>query len=269
VTISDPRVLVVSIFAPSEWNRSWYALQQRFLGRNSTGIDLSHRVYLNGVAPEAVGDDLLIAGQSLQNSGHSAALREVVELFRRSRDHDYFLILDSDCFPVHPDWLGVLSRQMTRFGKHFAAPLRVENLDRFPHPCAFLIAGSAVHDPRINFDVGHVAPNLIGEPVSDVGNAMLDLIPDLLPLIRTNLRNRHPVAAAIYNHLFYHHGAGSREFQFRVTHKFDYLSHWWDSAGDRELGRTLSREIFADPERFVAELMEGSGEPTPRDRPRI
>jgi len=254
VTVSRPRVLIGSIFAPSDWNRSWYALQKRFLRLNCADADVDHRVFLNGVSDADVGEDLVVAGRSAENSGHSAALRALVDLFRAS-DHDYFLILDSDCFPVHAHWLGVLTEQMARFGKRFAAPVRTENLDRFPHPCAFLIAGPAVHDPRINFDVGHVAPNMIGEPVSDVGNAMLELMPDLLPLLRTNVRNRHPVAAAIYHHLFYHHGAGSRDFRFRLTHKYGYSAHWWDATRDEECARTLSQELFEDPERFVEGLM--------------
>lgn len=248
-----PRVLVTSIFAPSDRNRSWYALQRRFLSLSSETVDIDYRVYLNGVSSGDLGENLIIAGFSPHNAGHSAALRELLHLFRAS-DHEYFLILDSDCFPVHRDWFRILTTQMARFGKRFAAPIRTENLDWFPHPCAFFIDALSVDDSRINF-AEVAAPNLIGTVVNDVGNAMLDLLPDLFPLVRTNVRNRHPIAAAIYHHLFYHHGAGSRSFRFRSIAASDYYAHWWDTRGDLECANTLSRELFDDPEKFLNQLL--------------
>src|SRR2546425_2026497 len=41
-----------------------------------------------------------------------------------------------DCFPVRKGWHDVLANQMHRFNKDFAAPVRAENLDLFPHPSA-------------------------------------------------------------------------------------------------------------------------------------
>jgi len=252
VAIRQPRLLITSIFAPSPWNRSWYTLQRKFIGATADA-DVRHTVYLNGVTPELVGDDVALAGQSATNEGHSAALGAVIDMFRKS-DRDYFLILDSDCFPIRANWFNVLTQQMGTLRKRFAAPVRVENLDLFPHPSAFFMTSDSVRDPRLNFDLGHAAPNLIGDPVTDVGSGMAGLLPDLLPLLRTNVRNLHPVGAAIYHHLFYHHGAGSREFRFRVTHRYDYYAHWWNTGRDADLGETLTRELFAAPEQFLDAL---------------
>jgi hypothetical protein len=255
VSIRQPRVLVTSIFAPSPWNRSWYAVQRRYIEK-TRDANVRFATYLNGVTSESLGDGVDVAGSSTTNDGHSAALRAVLDIFRKS-DHDYFLILDSDCFPIHPDWLNVLTKQMAALRKRFAAPVRVENLDLFPHPSAFFMTSDSVRDSRLDFDLGQVTSNLVGDGVTDVGSAMSGLLPDLLPLLRTNLRNLHPVAAAIYHHLFYHHGAGSRGFRFRVTHRYSYYAHWWDAGRDADLGETLTRQLFAGPEQFIESLTKG------------
>jgi len=77
VAIRQPRLLITSIFAPSPWNRSWYTLQRKFIGATADA-DVRHTVYLNGVTPELVGDDVALAGQSATNEGHSAALKKLV-----------------------------------------------------------------------------------------------------------------------------------------------------------------------------------------------
>lgn len=254
--MTSPRLLVASIYAPSQQNRQWRSLQEKFVRECSAGSDLDFRYYLNGVRPEDLGDgEIRLLGRSADNKGHSAALRAVISIFRRV-EYDYYLILDSDCFPVFPGWLPVLIKQMSRYGKRFAAPVRTENLDRFPHPCAFLIAGAAVHDDRLNFDIGRPQPNLLNVPVADVGTAMTPLMPEVLPLLRTNYRNRHPVAAGIYHHMFYHHGAGSRAFRFRLTHDCAYTAHWWDNTKDGIRAEILARELVQDPGKYLAGLME-------------
>jgi len=181
-------------------------------------------------------------------------MAQLLSIFRES-DFSHFLFLDSDCFPVHAAWLPVLRAQMERFGKRFAAPVRTENLDRFPHPCAFFCDAGAIGDPRINFDIGYASENMLGEIVRDVGNAMLPLLPEILPLMRTNLVNRHPVTAAVYHHMFYHHGAGSRSFEFRLLRKYDYCEHWWPRERDDDLAAQLRTELSLQPDTFVSGLM--------------
>ena len=74
---------------------------------------------------------------------------------------------------------------------------------------------------------------------------------ELLPLMRTNCVNKHPVAAAVYHHLFYHHGAGSRNFEFRVMDKYGYCDHWWNKNGDEKLAEQLRTDLFENPEKFM------------------
>jgi hypothetical protein len=253
--MAKPRLLITSIFAPSEWNRSWFSLQKRYVAEMTRDVTTDYRIYLNGVDPDSFGEPVAVVGRSPSNEGHSIALRAVVDLFRRS-EYDYYLILDSDCFPVHEHWFSVLTAQMAQFRKKFAAPVRTENLDLFPHPSAFFMTGGAVHDRRIDFELGHLERNLLDDPVTDVGTAMVELMPDVLPLLRTNLRNIHPIACAVYHHVFYHHGSGSREVRFRLTNRYEYCRHWWDSSRDQEICDAYTQQLFADPRRFLAFLME-------------
>ena len=246
------KLLIVSIFAPSDFNRQWYSLQKRFISKN-TKIPYEFKVVLNGCDRGAFEEtDILYANND--NIGHSHALKQVLDYFR-SVSCDAYLILDSDCFPVWDGWHEVLFEQMRKFNKIIAAPVRVENLDLFPHPSAFFILAHGIHHPKINFDVMQIT-NLLGGAVADVGGGMQNTIGQLLmPMLRTNVVNVHPIAAAVYHHLFYHHGAGSRDFDFRILKRYDYYGHW-HSSGDKEAqGSQLINSLLSDPEDFIDRLM--------------
>jgi hypothetical protein len=248
------KLFVASVYAPSPWNKEWYALQWKFIFQNTKGIDVQFGILLNGVEVSDLGSDVNVIGDMGSNTGHSAGMAELVRIFRAS-DCTHFLFLDSDCFPVHPDWFNVLVAQMKRFNKRFAAPIRYENLDRFPHPCAFFCDAESIKDDHINFEIGFPSENILNETVRDVGNAMLPLLPEILPLIRTNRVNPHPIAAGIYHHLFYHHGAGSRNFEFRLIDKYKYCEHWWSSEQDDVLAEELRAKLFDNPEEFLRGIM--------------
>lgn len=252
--MAQPKLFIASVYAPSPWNREWYKLQRKFLAQFTRNTEFKFGVLLNGVSGEDLGDDVDVIGVCDHNEGHSAGMARLVEIFRAS-ECSHFLFLDSDCFPVHADWFDVLLKQMKRFDKHFAAPIRYENLDRFPHPCAFFCDSEAIKDERINFELGFSGQNILNETVRDVGNAMLPLLPEILPLIRTNRVNHHPIAAGIYHHLFYHHGAGSRNFEFRLIDKYNYCEHWWSPAQDDVLAEQLRELLFDNPEEFLRGIM--------------
>ena len=91
--------------------------------------------------------------------------------------------------------------------------------------------------------------------MKDVGAGLLPIRGDLLPLLRSNLRNPHPIAAAVYNHLFYHHGAGSRAFAFRAIDKFGYYAHWREQDDPAEADALL-QALFADPDGFIRGLTD-------------
>ena len=243
---------IATIFAPSERNAAWYSLQKRFLAK-TTNVPFDYSVILNGVKPVGFdpGDVVLV---NHENVGHGEALMQAVERFREDR-HDAYLLLDSDCFPVTPGWHHILTDLMTCFGRVVAAPVRTENLDLFPHPCAFFLLDEALADPRLEFRKVTSSRNLLGFEVSDAGCAAQEMGDSLLPLLRTNVVNLHPVAAAIYHHLFYHHGAGSRDFEFRVLKRFGYYRHCYPNGGQQAVGERLFRALIRDPDRFIDRLM--------------
>lgn len=245
-------ILIVSIYAPSDLNATWYALQKRFIPATTT-VPYEFRIFLSGVNPAGFVDDDILAATP-NNEGHAAALRRVFEYFA-GHAHPAYLVLDSDCFPVASEWHEVLLGQMHRFGKKFAAPVRTENLDLFPHPSAMFVLPEAIGSDYLDFSVDATASNLLGEQVQDIGAAMQEQRQHLLPMLRTNVLNVHPVAAAIYHHLFYHHGAGSRHFAFRVLNRFGYYDHWFDVAKEQQHRKALLTRLLEDPERFIGSLM--------------
>jgi len=211
------------------------------------------KVALNGCDRSTFEEtDILFANND--NIGHSRVLRQTLDYFR-SVSRDAYLILDSDCFPVWDGWHDVLFEQMRAFNKIIAAPVRVENLDLFPHPSAFFVLGHGVRNPKINFDVAQIV-NLLGGAVADVGGGMQNIIGQLvMPMLRTNVLNVHPVAAAVYHHLFYHHGAGSRGFDFRILKKYEYYRHWHSSDDKEAQGGRLLDSLLSDPDKFIDRLM--------------
>lgn len=245
-------LLVASIFAPSRWNRQWYALQKRFL-RQTTEAPYDYRIILNGVGEEGFErEDILHINE--KNEGHSHALMQLVDYFRGQPYSDY-LILDSDAFPIRQGWHGILTNQMEKFGKTLAAPIRSENLDLFPHPSIFFLHGEAVNSAGIDFHTGAAQKNMLGIEVGDVGAAMQGR-EDLLPLLRTNRVNLHPVAAAVYHHLFYHHAAGSRGMRFRVSEDYAYHAHWLDNSDRERQAIELFNELVQDPGSFIQRLTD-------------
>src|SRR5262249_8957286 len=139
--------------------------------------------------------------------------------YARSRPYAHYLILDSDAFPVRRGWLDWLLRKMGEC--RFAAPVRCENLDTFPHPCALFIKVEAIGD-EFDFSPGFAYRNLLREPVLDTATGLNR--DHWFPLVRTNRLNVHPVLAALYYDLFYHHGAGSRQGLLRSV-KQGYYEH--------------------------------------------
>ena len=133
---------------------------------------------------------------------------------------------------------------MERYDKTFAAVVRAENLDAFPHPCVFFT-------PDINCIVFGDVPggiNLLGMQISDV--ACTADLKSLFPLLKTNRVSRHPVIGSIYYDSFYHHGCGSRSFLMRAT-GVGYYDTAQPAYSDFE---TLTAELTADPTRYLADL---------------
>ncbi len=249
------KILIMSVYAPSELNQSWYALQKHFIKKN-TLLPFDFKIITNNVNPDFFEEKEVVRIND-KNIGHPAGIEQMLEYMREhQKDYDSFLILDSDCFPVRPGWHEVLGQQMQRFNKTLAAPIRYENLDLFPHPCVVYLNKEGLNNPKVNFNYTEVK-NLLGDMINEVGGAMCELSDEVLPMLRSNRINLHPVAAGIYHHLFYHHAAGSRGFDFRLIKEYNYCSHWIDNETHAKYGEQLLEALLENPDGFIDKLMHG------------
>lgn len=253
--MAEPTLLIASVYAPSASNDQWLRLQHAWLARTLEGVDYRFGIVLNGVPDLELPAGIEVIERLSDNAGHAAGLASAAQ-WMRSGSASHCLFLDSDAFPVTHGWLPHLLGQMARFSKRVAAPVRFENLDRFPHPCAMLVERSVLDESWFSLRDGIEAPNLLGDTVRDVAASMVDRYAEVLPLLRSNVVNLHPVAAAIYHDCFYHHGAGSREFRFRVTDRYRYLESWptpWLAP------ESLSARLFDDSDAFI-QLLRGTSD---------
>lgn len=246
------KILIMTVYAPSDYNHYWYKLQKDFIKKN-TVIPYDFKIITNNVDSEMFEPgEVVISNDS--NIGHPKGIRQIIDYMKESNDYSSYLLLDSDSFPIRHGWHEILDKQMLKLNKCIAAPIRFENLDLFPHPCSVYMHQDALSKSLINFDYAKVK-NLIGDEIDEVGGNMLSVIDDVMPLMRTNRVNLHPVAAGIYHHLFYHHGAGSRGFDFRLLLKYEYYNHWVDNEGQPDYGEQLMRALVNDPDGFIDKLI--------------
>ncbi len=248
------KLLIMTVYAPSVLNEHWYSLQKHFIEKN-TLIPYDFKIITNNVNSSIFEDEEVFVVNKM-NIGHPAAIEQMLEHMRGQNSYDSYLILDSDAFPVRPGWHDILDQQMKRFKKNIASPIRYENLDVFPHPCFVYMNKEGLNNPKVNFNYNKVK-NLMGDMIDEVGGAMTEVIDDVLPLLRSNRINLHPMAAAIYHHLFYHHAAGSRGFDFRVIKEYNYCSHWINADTHEKYGRQLFDALIQDPDNFIDKLMHG------------
>jgi hypothetical protein len=250
------RLLILSCFGAVHYgnynsrNDTWSRLQRRFIDATTTDYDFA--VYLNRVDPQLFPRATII-GENQRTRGPLESVTSIEQLlaFARANPYENYLILDSDAFPVRPDWLNFLLQRMGSY--KYAAPIRFENLDTFPHPCAFFIKGEAIHDP-LDFTPTFHYRNLLGERIFELGTGVNTQ--HLFPLLRSNQYNPHPILAGLYYDLFYHHGAGSRKVYLR-SFMSGYYSHLAvaDDAEDK-----IFCALNRDPDQFIARL-RGADEP--------
>jgi len=251
-------IAVGSVFIPHERSQKWYDLQIKYLKK--TCLNFRHFVYVNGDMDHSIFEHSEIVGSSdyhagleiggKQSENHSFGLQALLNKFRSLSDYSY-LILDSDCFPILNGWNEILINQMKDQFK-IAAPIRYENLDTFPHPSAMFIKGDCIHEDWLDFkldiddDFGY--KNLLGDKLMDVGCRIPINI--CYPLIRSNFCNFHPIFSGVYNHMFYHHGCGSRSSMTRITCG-EYLNHYMTEEDHLNCVDDLFEMLIQNPESFI------------------
>ncbi len=253
--LKKKKLLIMTVYAPSDYNEHWYRLQKHFIRKN-TLVPYDFKVIVNNIDTDLFDKDEIVLVND-RNIGHPAGIDQIFAYMRQPRQQDKysgFLLLDSDAFPVGAGWHEVLDKQMKRLEKSIAAPIRYENLDMFPHPCVVYMNADGINNSKVDFNYAKVK-NLMGDMIDEVGGLMPTVSDQVLPMLRTNRVNLHPVAAGIYHHLFYHHGAGSRGFDFRLLKMYEYYNHWIDNDAQPDYGEQLMATLVDDPDGFIDKLM--------------
>jgi hypothetical protein len=236
-----PDLLVCSVFTDEERSRFWLEMQYDWLARTAGAFD--HAVFLNRADETLFRHSRIIGRADIPRNGtHIIGLRAIAA-YCQTTAYKYYLVLDSDCFPILPDWPDILLKSMRRSGKSFAAPARTENLDIFPHPSAVFTTDARC----LTFGI-RKSPSLLGTKVRDV----ICTAPRAFwfPLLKSNRVTVHPVLSTVYYGIFYHHGCGSREFGTRAI-TAGYYDHLLDTfPSDRE----LMEQLRMDPARYIAQL---------------
>lgn len=211
---------IISIFSPNENNYFWYTIQKEYINKNTT-INFNYQVYLNGCDDSFFDSNEIYHKQPFDQSSRSQSDNhyQCLKNIKIDTSYQFFLLLDSDCFPILRDWNNILVNKLTQYKLNQASIIRPENLDIIAHPSMmfFLRSGFANFRPSlVKFF------NLLGIQHTDITcNAKF------FPLIRTNYLNLHPICAGIYYDMFYHHGAGSRFPIYRST-DIDKYYHYPD-----------------------------------------
>lgn len=198
------KLLVASVFTDFHKSEFWYKLQIDYL--KNTTEDFDHCVFLNGENDSFYLNSKIIGmNNDKNNQTHLFGLNKILEYFKKQiNNYEYFLILDSDCFPFKSGWFETLKSN----NFDVSACVRFENLDSFAHPAIVFFKNSYINNIEFSLDS---MTNLIGENFEE-----LHLKCDrFFPLIRTNMINYHPIMFGVYYDCFYHHGAGSRSLIFR------------------------------------------------------
>lgn len=240
--------LILSVHIQHRQSAHWRSLQPRFVA--DTAGDYEYGVIVNGDDPSLYSN---VVSHLPSLIPHRHGIAEALRIFRAHRHRfSHFLLLDSDCWPVRPDWQEILNDLM---GEQYlyAAPMRVENFDRFPHPCAFYMRSDFLDQVDFGFDR---AANLLGVGVSDVGAAMPQVVGGdqiWYPLLKTNYLSPHPLYASVYGDLFYHHCAGSRGLGFRGN-SFRFYDHVLDRADHRKIYKRVTAQLLSRPRRFIDNL---------------
>jgi hypothetical protein len=265
---SVKKLLVGSVYIPDDRNEFWLRLQLHYLKRFVGDFD--HVVFSNRAVTSVFRESTVIgsipAELGFQWGEYGRAMDSLMTYFAASDNYEYYLVLDPDAFPFKPQWVDELAELMRArpefeiVDRRFAAPVRCENLDTFPHGCAFF----AERD-WLKTNVGRLGwadvptTNLLGVACKDATLVDQTIAFDpngkqiWLPLLRTNSVNFHPIIGAVYGDIFYHHGAGSRPPRFRAVSHGAYDNFADQSVTDRR-GAEMFDALQRDPSAYLKTL---------------
>lgn len=227
----------------------------------------------------------LIGAPSIEASSEHAFYLDLLLREALADGCTHLAAVDSDSFPVLPDWPKVLLQRMGSI--RFAGVLRSENLDTYlPHPSGLFMDRSfwLDHAPRLFPPKSEILSNtsfreFLQETAQRTdtgigyGYALWKSKEPWLPLVRSNRRNLHFLMAGIYGDVFFHLGASARRpwfyFDYRTRPSLrlgealgeiplmwrlrPWLEERYIASNRRTLGKIMN-SLKADPDRFMSSL---------------
>lgn len=228
------KICIASAHAQCDKQMLWRRLQNLFITKN-TKCDFEYHIVANGIDPSIFKFATSVVGIK-DRVAHIDCINEIQKIFNKS-NADYFCLLDSDCWPIRDDWTDLVSGWADTYS--IVAPIRPENLDVFPHPCAAFFR----RDVTVNFRFIK-STNLLGDDVNDISCDKCSFY----PLLKTNYISPHPVYASIYGDIFYHHCAGSRALETRSANYYRYLI---DVNSQKKIYTRVTSRLRDNPEEFI------------------
>lgn len=236
------KICVASVHTRCKQSRLWRDLQCQFL-KETTASKFEYYVYANGLNPKPFEKNATNVIHFQTKLSHLECIQKILVWFKYNTC-THCLLLDSDCWPIRDRWDILLAKQLDRY--KFAAPIRTENLDVFPHPSAVFFPKESLPDLDFGF---FKTTNLLGNNGSDIGSGLE--IDDCFPLLKTNYISPHPVYASIYGDCFYHHCAGSRGAGIRCA---DYYRHMITMQQQKKIYGKVTEQLQKRPKSFINQL---------------
>ena len=150
---------------------------------------------------------------NLENIRHPNKLNRLAErIVEEAQPDDLIVFIDGDAFPIAPFSPAVAAM----LAEHpLAAIRRDENLgDPQPHPSFCVTTVGFWQEIGGDWSRGETWLNAEGETVNDPGGKLLKKLREReigwTPVLRTNVKDLHPIMFGVYGDLIYHHGAGFR-----------------------------------------------------------
>lgn len=257
------RLLVGSVFIDtSPLQQKWLDLQLRFL--KATTEEFDYAAFISeGKPSEFFSDRATIIPKtkgksSLKNSqAHVRGLEHVLGYFKTHDEHERFLFLDMDSFPIRKGWLDILESMMSEH--EIAIPLRYENLETRLHSSIIFAKSEALN--KMQWSVKSIGKDLCGRSESDV---RLDPYQGkryfrAYPLLKSNRWSYHPLICTVYHDLFYHHCCGSgRKYNMRSRGYWDHI------VPQRTNIMETIDELMDEPTEFISKLAGWNPEEYPK-----
>ena len=270
------RLLVGSVYASSsQRQQEWFRLQSEYLAETTNDYD--HVVVVNHTDTSAFDGKVKVIGSSgadptkeHESLLHLGALLQLHKYFLSVQDdYDCFLFLDNDAFPIRMNWEPLLLDKMlagNTIKKEIAVVVRPEICEFRWHASVLYATKPGLRNLEFKFSpmdyLAGMGKDFLGNIEHDIhinyqSTRLRSLV---LPLMRTNQYNLHPVAFGIYYDMFYHHTFGSEHGLQQYVGPFESLRNvgkygYGDFYADKDYPyREIYAELMADPTRFIAKL---------------